>query len=221
MAFLLIFLFITLIYISNIENLPENVILFEGETLNLRTLFGVNIETEESSNPNIEKIENNKTITVSANAKETTQTGNLNLKVSLLGIKVKEINVDIIENAEVIPLGTLIGVKLYTNGVLVVGMSEITGKDMTRCKPYEGSGIAKGDIIVEVDNKEVTCTSDLTTCINNAKEKEMSIKLLRDGKEEYASLKAVKSTDNSYKIGLWVRDTSAGVRNSKLLRPRN
>ncbi|MCI8621773.1 MAG: PDZ domain-containing protein [Clostridia bacterium] len=212
-ALSLLFLLTALIYISNITNLPENVILFEGEALDLKTLLGINIETEYSSNPNIEKIEEGKTITVSADAKETSHTGNLNLKVSLLGVKVKEINVDIIENVEVVPLGTLIGVKLYTNGVLVVGMSEITGKDMERYKPYEGSGIAKGDIIVEVDNKAVTCTNDLTGCINNAKENEMQIKVLRDGKEENTKLRAVKMADNTYKIGLWVRDTSAGVRN--------
>ena len=212
-ALSLLFLLTALIYISNITNLPENVILFEGEALDLKTLLGINIETEYSSNPNIEKIEEGKTITVSADAKETSHTGNLNLKVSLLGVKVKEINVDIIENVEVVPLGTLIGVKLYTNGVLVVGMSEITGKDMERYKPYEGSGIAKGDIIVEVDNKAVTCTNDLTGCINNAKENEMQIKVLRDGKEENTKLRAVKMADNTYTIGLWVRDTSAGVRN--------
>ena len=84
---------------------------------------------------------------------------------------------------------------------------------MERYKPYEGSGIAKGDIIVEVDNKAVTCTNDLTGCINNAKENEMQIKVLRDGKEENTKLRAVKMADNTYKIGLWVRDTSAGVRN--------
>jgi len=139
-AFILIFLVIALIYISNITNLPEKVILFEGETLNLRAILGVNIETEFSSNPNIERIENNQTITVSANASQDSDyTGNLNLEVSFLGIKVKEINVDIIENIEVVPLGSLIGVKLYTNGVLVVGMSEITGNDMERYKPYESS----------------------------------------------------------------------------------
>ena len=119
-AFILIFLVIALIYISNITNLPEKVILFEGETLNLRAILGVNIETEFSSNPNIERLENNKTITVSSNSLDTDYTGRVNLKVSFLGFKVKEINVDVIENAEVVPLGSLIGVKLYTNGVQMI-----------------------------------------------------------------------------------------------------
>ncbi|MCI8519254.1 MAG: PDZ domain-containing protein [Clostridia bacterium] len=218
-AFILVFLVIALIYISNITNLPENVILFEGETLNLRTILGVNIETEFSSNPNIERLENNKTITVSSNPVDNDYTGKLNLKVSFLGFKVKEINVEVIENAEVVPLGSLIGVKLYTNGVLVVGMSEITGKDMERYKPYEGSGILEGDIIVEINDKDVTCTNDLTNCINEAKGASMKVVCLRDGEEVSANLKAVKASDNSYKVGLWVRDTAAGVGTASFYEP--
>lgn len=137
---LLLLLTVSLIYVSDITNLPDNVVLFEGEVLNLKTVLGVDVKTRFSSNPNIERIENNQTITVSANASQDSDyTGNLNLEVSFLGVKVKEINVDIIENIEVVPLGSLIGVKLYTNGVLVVGMSEITGSDMERYKPYENS----------------------------------------------------------------------------------
>lgn len=221
-AFLLVFLIIALIYVSDITNLPDNIILFEGETLNLKTIFGVNIETSFSSNPNIERIENYETITVSANAEKEQDidyTGKLNLKVSLLGFKVKDINVDIIENAEVVPLGTLIGVKLYTNGVLVVGMSEITGQDMERYKPYEESGLVQGDIIIEIDSKTVTCTSDLTNCINDAKGQNMAVKYLRDGQEGSTNLKAVKSNDNTYKVGLWVRDTAAGVGTASFYNP--
>lgn len=207
----LCFLIIALIYVSDITNLPENVILFEGEALNLKTVLGVDVKTKFSSNPNIERIENKETITVSTNAVDNNYTGNLNLEVSLLGFKVKEINVDIIENIEVVPLGKLIGVKLYTNGVLVVGMSEITGTDMERYKPYENSGIVQGDIIVEVDKKVITCTSELTECINASKGNAMDITYIRNGEAVNTTLKAVKTSDNTYKIGLWVRDTAAGV----------
>ena len=178
---LIIFLFIALIYVSDISNLPSKVVLFEGEPLNLRTILGVNVETSFSSNPNIERIENNESITVSSSPINSDYTGTLNLEVSFLGIKVKDISVDIIENAEVVPLGNLIGMKLYTNGVLVVGMSEITGKDMERHKPYENSGIIEGDIIVEANSKAITCTSDLTESINEAKEEEITLTYIRDG----------------------------------------
>lgn len=203
-----------LIYISDISNMPDNIVLFEGEPLNLKTVLGINITTTSSTNPNIEKIENKQTITVSANTAEQNHTGNLNLQVSFLGIKVKNINVDIIENAEVVPIGSLIGVKLYTNGVLVVGMSEIEDKENKKIKPYEGSGIEEGDIIVGIDEKVVTCTNELTKYVNEAKGNEMKVTYLRNGEEISSTIKGVQLDDNSYKIGLWVRDTAAGVRNS-------
>lgn len=221
-SILLLLLTIALIYVSNITNIPDNIILFEGEALNLKTVLGVDIKTAFSSNPNIERIENNETITVSANAtSDSNYTGNLNLEVSFLGVKIKEVNVDIIENAEVVPLGNLIGVKLYTNGVLVVGMSEITGNDMERYKPYEGSGIEEGDIITKVDEKTVTCTSELTNCINDSKGNNMNITYIRDGEVANTILKAVKANDNSYKIGLWVRDTAAGVGTATFYEPNS
>lgn len=180
---ILLFLLISLIYVCNISNLPNDIILFEGETLRLKTIFGVDIETESTSNPNIEKLENNETITVAATAEDEEDikcTGTINLSVKLLGTKVKEINVNVIENTKVVPIGGLIGVKLYTNGVLVVGMSEISDVDNNRHKPYEGSGIEEGDVIVKVDEEEITCTSELTKMINQSNGNDMEIKYVRD-----------------------------------------
>ena len=43
-------------------------------------------------------------------------------------IPIKNVDVNVIPKTKVIPLGNIAGVKLYTNGVLVVGMSEIEEK---------------------------------------------------------------------------------------------
>lgn len=216
----LVVLLICLVYVSDIANLPEDVIIFEGETLTLNTIFGVNIETKSTTNPNIEKIENHKTLTVAAdvqNLEDVDCTGRINLDVKLFGTTVKEISVNVIENTEVVPIGNLIGVKLYTNGVLVVGMSEISGNDNNDYKPYEGSGIEEGDVIVKIDEEKITCTSELTDKINSSNGKEMNITYIRDGETLNTSIKAVRTEDSTYKIGLWVRDTAAGVRNCNFL----
>jgi len=98
-------------------------------------------------------------------------------------------------------------------------MSEITGKDMTKYKPYENSGIEQGDIIVEVDEKAVTCTSDLTECINSSNGEEMLVVYVREGEQIKTHIRAIKSNDNTYKIGLWVRDTAAGVGTASFYEP--
>lgn len=182
-SLILSILLIILIYICNIDNLPSNVILFEGESLSFNTILGINIETEFSSNPNIERIENKKNVTVSTNANDEGKvdyTGKVELSVKLFGTKVKEINVDVIENTDVIPMGNLIGVKLYTNGVLVVGMSEISGSDSNKYKPYENSGIEEGDVIVEIDENQITTTNELLKEINNSSGDNMNIKYIRN-----------------------------------------
>ena len=70
------------------------------------------------------------------------QVGVTKLKVSLLdNIFVKNVNVDVLPRTKVIPVGSVAGVKLYTSGVLVVGMSEIEGEDSKKYKPYENTGI--------------------------------------------------------------------------------
>ncbi len=222
--FILIFLTILLLYVSDIDNLPDSVIIFEGEALKLNTIFGVNIETEETSNPNIERINNNETITVAAEVQDEEEidcTGTINLSVKVFGTKVKEISVNVIEDVEVVPIGDLIGVKLYTNGVLVVGMSEISGIDSNKYKPYEGSGIEEGDVIVEINKKEITGTYDLTRQINKSEGTDMAVTYIRDGKILNTTMKAVKTDEDTYKIGLWVRDAAAGVGTATFYEPES
>ena len=85
-------------------------------------------------------------------------------------------------------------------------MSEIEGE-----KPYKDSGIKEGDRIVEVGGRAITCTADLTQCINSSKGDNVQIKYVRDGKEYETNINPKKSREDEYKLGLWVRDAAAGV----------
>ena len=95
---------------------------------------------------------------------------------------------------------------MYTKGVLVVGMSEIEGQ-----KPYENSGIETGDKIVEVNNVKINNTEELIACVNSSKGESIEITYISDNEEEVANISPVKTGDNEYKLGLWVRDAAAGV----------
>ena len=163
---LIIFLLITLIYVTNITSIPKNVVLFKGEELNLHTVFGVNI---------IEDSNESKAIQTSSFVGDIDTIEKKKVKLSLFNIiDVKDIEVNTIPVAKVIPLGNSVGLKLYTSGVLVVGMTEIEGQ-----KPYENSGIEEGDMIVEIDEKEITCTEELINSVNNSKGEELNIKYIR------------------------------------------
>lgn len=125
---LLVILLILYIYTIAIGYLPDNIVLFEGEDLQIPSIFGFlfNIESE------------SETLETSANTsnKISDKVGITNMEVSLFNkLFIKEVEVSVLPKTKVIPVGNLAGVKLYTNGVLVVGMSEIQGIDNKLYKP--------------------------------------------------------------------------------------
>lgn len=194
------------VYISSIESIPENIVIFEGEKLNLKIAAGLSLDDYETE-----------LAASNINNKKISTTGSNNLQLNLFGnIKIKNVSVDVIPKTTVIPIGSSIGMKLYTKGVLVVGMSQIDTDNNTKEKPYENSGIEQGDTIIEVNNNEIGNTDELIEEVNNSNGEAISIKYVRNNQTMQTSITPVKS-DNEYKIGLWVRDAAAGVRNINFL----
>ena len=205
-----ILLIISYVYVCSAISIPKNIVVFEGENLNLKIATGLSLTSG-----------NQQTVLTSSNIskeklnKEGTDRLNLNL---FGGIKVKNVNVSVIPKTTVIPLGTAIGMKLYTKGVLVVGMSQISTISNEKTKPYENSGIEQGDMIVAVNNKEVSTTEELIEEVNKSNGNSVKIKYLKNNETQETSITPVKSKDN-YKIGLWVRDAAAGVGTLTLYEP--
>lgn len=203
-------LLIALIYVSDITNIPDSIILFEEEELNINTIFGMSIKTLEVSTKDIDTTQNGEIIQASSGS-YANQEESINVGINLFGIKVKEVSVNVIDDVEVVPLGGLIGMKLYTNGVLVVGMSEIYGENNQVYKPYENSGIKEGDTITKINGEYIVSTDDMTECINASKGKEINITYIHNNKTLETKITPVETDKNNYKVGLWVRDTAAGV----------
>ena len=204
-AFLLFFLTIVYVYICAIDAIPKNTILFEGEQLNIKKIIGISL---------VRKNKNYDTILTSTESIEenTQELGTTNLEVKLFNtFNVKDIDVSVIKRTKVIPVGQVAGLKLYTTGVLVVGMSEIKGIDNKKYKPYENTGIQEGDTIVQIENDEVTGTKELIQKVNSSKGKELNLKYVRDGEILECAISPVKTSASEFKLGLWVRDSAAGI----------
>ena len=204
-AFLLFFLTIVYVYICAIDAIPKNTILFEGEQLNIKKIIGISLV---SKNKNYDTI-----LTSTESIEENTQElGTTNLEVKLFNtFNVKDIDVSVIKRTKVIPVGQVAGLKLYTTGVLVVGMSEIKGIDNKKYKPYENTGIQEGDTIVQIENDEITGTKELIQKVNSSKGKELNLKYVRDGEILECAISPVKTSASEFKLGLWVRDSAAGI----------
>ena len=196
---IVLLLLIIFIYVCNISLLPSNYIIMQGENLNIFTIIGLSIK-EKSNSQTLQTASN-------INKTKVNEIGKINLSLNLFNtFSIKDINVNVVSKTKVIPMGNAIGMKLYTDGVLVVGMSEIEGK-----KPYENSGIKEGDRIVQIDKNEISNTEQLMEAVNKCNGNEVSVKYIRDEKTITTSITPVKNGNNQYKIGLWVRDAAAGV----------
>lgn len=138
--------------------------------------------------------------------------GTETIKLNLFdNIKIKEIQVSVLPKSTVIPVGNIAGVKLYTSGVLVVGMSEIEGTDNKTYKPYENSGIEEGDTIIEIDDEKIANTEELILKVNQSKGEDIDVKYIHENETKECSIKPVQTSQKEYKLGLWVRDSAAGV----------
>lgn len=199
---LLFVLFIIYIYVLVINYLPDKITIFEGENISLKTFFGITLDSQD------------KVLSVSADTGEKTinQIGSENLSVSLFDkMFLKNIEVSVLPRTTVIPVGNIAGVKLYTSGVLVVGMSEIEGEDNKTYKPYQDTGIEEGDTIVKINDNIISSTDDLIENVNMSNGEKLEVEYVHDEKTKECSITPIKTATDEYKLGLWVRDSAAGV----------
>lgn len=199
---LLFVLFFIFIYVVSIDNIPQTIEIFQGEEINIPILWGVKISNETKS------IETSSTLYSST----FDEIGEEKLEVSLFDkIRLKTINVNVIEDVDVIPVGAIVGIKLYTNGVMVVGMASIEGEDGNIYKPYQELEIQEGDFITHINGIEITSTNKLIEEINNSSGQEIELTFNHKEETKTVNIRPVKNKDKKYKLGLWVRDSAAGV----------
>lgn len=144
---------------------------------------------------------------------QTSAPGQSKIVYEFAGIPVKKVNVDVLNEYKVVPGGQSIGVNLHTLGVLVVGHHLIETKDGDS-SPGEEAGIQVGDVILKVNNQDIKKMEEITPLVDEAGEKEKTLQFLiqRGEKTIEKELKpALDNEENNYRIGLYIRDSAAGI----------
>lgn len=124
---------------------------------------------------------------------------------------IKDVAVSVTDTPHVTVCGIPFGIKLYTDGVLVVKMSDVqtVAGDVN---PAASAGICVGDTIVSVNGHAVTTNEDVAAHISACGGHAVTLLVRRDGVEFIASFIPARSADGSgYRAGMWVRDSTAGV----------
>lgn len=124
---------------------------------------------------------------------------------------IKSVDIAVTGEKELIPCGTPFGIRLFTNGVIVVGTADIPTQD-GMVNPATCAGIKTGDIIQKINGKNVNQNEEVAALVEKSDGKALELELERNGRVFTATLHPVTcETDNLYKAGLWVRDSTAGI----------
>lgn len=199
---IIVFLLCIFTYVCKIDSIPKNLIIYNGETLNIGNFFGISLQ--------IEGKDCNTVLASSSLNEESSLEKTADLKL-FDKLTVKKVDINVINETTVIPVGQVSGLKLYTNGVLVVGMSEIKSEDNIKYKPYENSGIKEGDRITKINGESVIDTENLIEIVNKSNGRALQIEFESQGEIRQATITPIKYVDGNFKLGLWVRDSAAGI----------
>lgn len=111
--------------------------------------------------------------------------------------------------AELVPMGTAVGVRLFSDGIMVVGTAQVESDTGSRSPADEG-GLEKGDIITRVNDEEVTSAQEFRELVLASGGEDLAVTATRDGETLELELTPVMS-DGAYKLGIWIRDSLAGI----------
>ena len=132
----------------------------------------------------------------------------------LLGgvLPVKTVSVVQTETRYVVPSGNVFGLKMLTDGAVVAALSPVETSSGTVC-PARQAGLQAGDIILSAGGEEIDSYDALAAAVTAAGESgtELAVVYEREGEEHTAGLSPALSADGQWLMGVWVRDSSAGI----------
>ena len=82
----------------------------------------------------------------------------------------------------VVPVGRAVGIKLFSDGVVVVGTSEVA-TDAGNVNPAKACGLREGDIITHINSTEVDTIEEVSALLQELEGETMSIRAIRDERQ--------------------------------------
>ena len=144
--------------------------------------------------------------------------GEAEVTVNLFGLfPIGRMRVTAGEETRLMPGGAAVGVALATDGVMIVGVSDVAGKS-----PAQTAGLRAGDVIQSVNGQKLQSSQHLTELVSASGGAPLSMTFERDGKSRTVFLTpALDQASGLYRMGAWVRDSTAGVGTLSYYDPRN
>ena len=110
----------------------------------------------------------------------------------------------------VVPLGRAVGIKLFSDGVLVVGLSDLNPQTGGK-SPGQSCGLRAGDVITHINGQEVDTIEEVQTILKEDGSQPLTLRTSRSGKMLQMTTQAVQNDQGTYQLGVWLRDSMAGI----------
>jgi stage IV sporulation protein B len=197
---------------------PNQLRLFQGQTVSLH--YAMPVHAQGSLNPQVAGINgsSNASVRVDLNQPLSIQpkhSGVTELKLKLFGkIPFKTVRLQVIPDLRVIPGGQTIGVKVKSAGIMVVGHHQVQINGKSKISPGEDAKLRLGDLIIEINGQTCNDITKIAPFAETAGRNNAPLQLLvQRGKERFrTSLKpAYDQEDKAWRLGLYIRDSAAGV----------
>lgn len=128
------------------------------------------------------------------------------LSLKLFGsVPIKDVKEETVDRPLLAAGGQAFGIRLVTDGVMIIDMKKISG-----CCPAQESGLKVGDVIESINGERVSTNSRVSEIIKESGGEECEIRYRRGSRERECTLTPVLC-EGSYRAGMWVRDSSAGI----------
>ena len=199
------------------KKIPDSIMLIENRSE--RFEFNVPVEGEISGAVDVISISNqgsgidkdihfnmNKTIIMQAN-----DTGSYNVSLKLFGLfHYKNIQIDIVKEQKVMPSGRAVGLYINSDGIMVLGTSEVEGQDGFKYEPAANI-LKSGDYIYKINNEHVENIDDVVEVLQKSGAGKVTIHLRRGNSTIKVKVESVLANDGEYKIGAWLREDTEGI----------
>ncbi|MCD7733818.1 MAG: SpoIVB peptidase [Clostridiales bacterium] len=114
------------------------------------------------------------------------------------------------ESRYLVPVGHTVGIKLFSRGVMVVALSDVTTREGSS-SPARDCGLKTGDIITSINGQQVNSIEEVQSAVQDSGGS-LDIQASRSGRELSLTAQAAAClADGSYRLGAWVRDSMAGI----------
>ena len=184
--------------------LPSSVSIVEGEKAKISSVVPVSISSNSETEGVIE-------YDFSSMEVSSETPGSYDATVSVMGIPVKSVSINVMEDKMLIPVGNVEGIVLKYDGMLVLGTGKIETDSGETVSPSKGI-LKSGDMIQSVNGQKVETHEELNEIIAENGDNELEIVLKRNDEIKTVEVMPVfSSADNSYKIGCWIRSDTQGL----------